>query len=98
MGHRRDGRQPGHWFETYAHTFAIAFGQGWRIGKEDRIELFPFRSQCKLLVVSDVHGRFRHRLRVTPGGFVMTIGVDEEVEAELTFGHFLFPTMKSLSR
>ena len=31
----------------------------------------------------------RHRLRVAPGGFVMAVGVDKQVEAELTFGHFL---------
>ena len=60
LGDCRNGRQPGHRFEADPQTLPAAFSKGRRVGKENRIELFPLGTQRQLLVIADIHGRLRH--------------------------------------
>jgi hypothetical protein len=64
---------------------ADVVGERRSVGEEDRVELVRFRAFGQLLIVGNVEDALRRGLLVAPRRFVVTAGIDEEVEGKLPY-------------
>ena len=73
-GKQRDRLQPMAW------RVFDGVHQDRRIGEEDRVHLLGLRALHEALVEAEIGEVVDLRLGVAPGGLVMAVGLDEEVE------------------